>query len=73
LKFQGKEFPSDGSTVKDMGMGMGMGIQDGSTLTVDIYKVSITVEINDGKTLSLDVEPSDTIDELKKMIQKDGH
>jgi ubiquitin C len=67
LKFQGKELPSDGKTVKDMGMG----IQDGSTLTVDIYKVPITVETKDGKTLSLNVEPSDTIDALKKMIQKE--
>jgi ubiquitin C len=65
LIFEGKKLPSDGSTVKDMG------IRDGSALTVDIYKVLITVETSDGKTVSLDVEPSDTIDVVKKMIQKE--
>jgi hypothetical protein len=65
LIFQGKKLPSGGSTVKDMG------IRNGSELTVDIYKVPITVKTSDGKTVSLDVEPSDPIDAVKKMIQKE--
>jgi hypothetical protein len=64
LKFQGKELPN-GKTVKDMG------IRDGSAVTVEIYKIPITVNTKDGLQFSLNVEPCDTIDTIKKMIEKE--
>jgi ubiquitin C len=64
LKFQGKELPK-GKTVKDMG------IRDGSAITVEVYKIPITVKTKDGTTVSLNVEPCDTINMIKKVIEKE--
>ena len=64
LKFDGKELPSDGSTVK------AMGIREGSAIKVDIFTLPITVKAHDGKSLALNVEPGESIESLKKTIQK---
>ena len=48
-----------------------MGIRDGSAITVEIYKIPITVKTKDGKTLSLNVEPCETIAAIKKVIEKE--
>jgi ubiquitin C len=64
LKYNGKEMPN-GNTVRDMG------ITEGSTLDVGIFKIPITVKTYDGKSVSLKVEPCDTIDNIKKLLQPD--
>lgn len=63
LKMGGKELPGERS-VKDMG------IRDGAKLKVEIYTIPITVKTKEGKTLNLDVEPTDTIDKIKNMIEE---
>ncbi|GKZ01305.1 hypothetical protein MPSEU_001081500 [Mayamaea pseudoterrestris] len=65
IKFQGQPLISDGHTVKELG------IRDGSNLVIDIFRVPIKVKTHDGRTLSLKVEPCDTIDSVKIMIEEE--
>ena len=67
VKFNGQELPiaKTGKTAKSLG------IQDGSTLKVEIFKIPITVKTNEGKTLKLKVEPIGTIDDVKKLIKEE--
>ena len=62
LKHQGTTIAGD-ATVKKLG------ISDGSELTMDLFTIPITVTTYDGKTIDLDVEPCDTIDTVKKVLQ----
>jgi len=64
LSFEGQEIHG-GRSVKDLG------ITDGSELTVDIFKIPVTVETPDGSTLALVVEPTDSVDTVKKLIEKE--
>jgi hypothetical protein len=64
LKFEGEEMPS-GSTMQDLGL------KDGSSLTLEIFKIPITVNCPDCQVLSPNVEPIDTIDTIKQMIEDD--
>ena len=64
LKFAGKELP-DGKAVREMGL------KEGDTIQVGVFKLPITVKTPDGKTVSLGVEPTDSIDTIKKLIQKE--
>jgi ubiquitin len=54
----------DGRTVKECG------IQQGSTLAIDPYTIPIIVKTSTGKTLEIDISPSETIDTLKNVIQQ---
>lgn len=66
LKFEGKELTNGGkATVRDMD------IREGSVLNLEINRLPITVKTKDGKTISLEVEPSDTISAIKTVIQKE--
>jgi len=51
--------------VRDIGIN-----QDGETIQCYIRTIRITVKTHDGKTLLLDVEPSSSIDTIKKLIQE---
>ena len=64
LKSGGKELPT-GKTVRDMGL------KEGSEIKVDIFTLPITVKKPDGGSIKLNVEPSDSIDKIKKMIEKE--
>ena len=64
LKTGGKELPS-GKTVSQMGL------KEGDEIEVDIFKFPITVKKPDGGSVKLNVEPSDSIDKIKKMIEKE--
>jgi len=67
IQFNGKDLDG-GKTLKQYG------IQDGSDLTCGIYKIPITVETFDGRTIRLRVEPTNKIEEVKVMIrQETGH
>ena len=62
MTFQDQELPS-GESAK------AMGIREGSILKVEYFKIPITVKTFEDQTLSLMVEPIDTIGTLKQMIQ----
>jgi len=64
LKHNGKKIP-DGKTARQLG------IRDGNIIECGLFKVPVTVKTYDGKTLALDVEPTNTVDEIKKLLQKD--
>jgi len=64
LMFNGNELP-DGKAVKDMG------IQDGSSIKVDVFLIPISVKTPGGQTVTLGIEPTDTIDAIKKMLEKE--
>jgi len=62
--FNGKELPAE-KTAKDVG------IREGSNIKVDLYKIPITVKtLRDGKELELKVEPSETIESVKKTLSQ---
>jgi hypothetical protein len=63
VKLAGKKL-QDGLRAKDMG------IQDGSALMVDLYTIPITVVPTGGTEFSLHVEPSQSIDAIKKMCEE---
>jgi len=65
LRFNGKEMP-DGKTVKDMG------ISDGSDLEVDVFKVPVTVNSLDGKTIKILVDPTDRLSEIKRQLEDES-
>ena len=65
LKFCGNELPG-GKTVKDMD------IRHGSALAVEIFKIPLKIyNVADGRTISIDVEPVNRIDEVKEMLKKE--
>jgi hypothetical protein len=65
VKFQGKELgPND--TVKSAG------IQDGSDLTVDVFKIPVTVNTMDGKKIKFMIDPMDNIGAIKKQLENDS-
>ncbi|CAB9516895.1 Polyubiquitin (Fragment) [Seminavis robusta] len=64
LKHNGKEF-ADGKTVKDMG------IKDGSDLTVDIFKVPVTVNTMDGKSIKVMIDPTDRLSDIKVQLEEE--
>jgi hypothetical protein len=63
LMFGGKELHGD-KTIKEMG------IRDGSSIKVGVYNVRIVVKTKDGQELSLDVEPTEMLESVKKTLQK---
>jgi hypothetical protein len=63
VKLAGKKL-QDGLRAKDTG------IQDGSALMVDLYTIPITVVPTGGTEFSLHVEPSQSIDAIKKMCEE---
>lgn len=63
LHFNGKEMLAD-FTIR------GMGIKDKSTLQCTLFKIPITVETKDGKTIPLKIEPIETIDGIKAMLEE---
>eukprot|EP00934_Nitzschia_sp_Nitz4_P000475 Nitzschia sp. Nitz4//scaffold71_size96697//4727//10756//NITZ4_004685-RA/size96697-processed-gene-0.125-mRNA-1//-1//CDS//3329557217//475//frame0 len=65
LHFGKKEVLAD-YTVK------GMGIKNESTLKCELYKIPITVETKDGKTIPMKIEPIETLDGLKGLLEKDS-
>lgn len=65
LKHEGKEF-ANGKTIKDMG------IQDGSDLTVEIFKVPITVNMTDGKSIKVMIDPTNKISDIKVLLEKES-
>mmetsp|Transcript_13395 Transcript_13395/g.21073 ORF Transcript_13395/g.21073 Transcript_13395/m.21073 type:complete len:686 (-) Transcript_13395:146-2203(-) len=66
LKFEDKEM-AGGANMQDLGL------QEGSSLTLEIFKIPITVKCPDGQVLTLNVEPIDTIETLKKMLEEGTH
>ena len=66
LKFQGKELPKGNKTAK------AMGLQDGSILSVEIYKVPITVTTIDGKQIKVQVDPTDKLADIKRQLEEDS-
>lgn len=63
LKHEGKLLPSDGVSVKEMGL------KDGTNLDVDIFKIPITVNSSNGKTIELMVDPTSHLSDLKRELE----
>jgi hypothetical protein len=47
----------------------GMSIKDKSALDCTLFKIPITVEIKDGSTIPMSIEPIETIDGLKELLE----
>ena len=62
LKKDGLELP-EGRSAKDIG------IKDGDNLAVNVFTVPVTVNTMDGKTIKIDVDPTDKLGEIKKQLQ----
>lgn len=66
LKFlDGNKLPKDGSNVLDMGL------QNGTKLALEIFKIPIKITCPNDQILELMVEPCDTIGDIKQRIQAD--
>lgn len=59
----GNELPEDGSSVKDMGL------RDGSTVTVEIFMIPVTVESWDGNQFQLMIDPAELLSSLKQSLE----
>mmetsp|Transcript_17796 Transcript_17796/g.33786 ORF Transcript_17796/g.33786 Transcript_17796/m.33786 type:complete len:2165 (-) Transcript_17796:45-6539(-) len=65
LKKDGRELP-EGQTVKDIG------IRNGDNLSVDVFKVPVTVNMMDGKQIKIDVDPTDKLGDIKKQLEEES-
>ena len=65
LQFKDEELPSDGKTVKDLG------IQEGDTLQLKPLKVPIIVKTYDGKDIQVMIDPDDSLGDIKKQLEGD--
>jgi len=63
LKLDGKEI-KDGTTMKESG------VQDGSDLSVDLFKVPVTVNTYDGKSIKVMIDPSDRLSDIKVQLEE---
>lgn len=62
----GAELPSDGSTVRDMA------IREGTTLSVDIFKIPVTVKSWDDRQFDILIEPTKELSVFKKQLEEDS-
>ena len=62
LQFNGKEMLAD-STVK------GMGIKGGSTIRCLLHKIPITVKSKDGNIFNLQIEPVESVNDIKALLE----
>ena len=65
LEFKEAVLPSDGKTVKELG------IQEGSTLKLKPVKVPITIKTYDGKDIQVMIDPDDSLGDIKKQLEGD--
>ena len=65
FKRAGQEIP-DGKTVKEMG------ITEGEKLSVEVFRVPVTVNTMDGKQIKVMVDPTDTLGAIKKQLEKES-
>jgi len=63
LKHDDQILTGDNLTAKDLGL------RDGSTINVDIFKVPITVNVPDGKTIEMMVDPTSSLSALKRDLE----
>ena len=66
LKVRGKELPQDGTTAHDMGL------QNGSTINVEVKKVPVTVTDLDGNRIKVMVDPTAKLRDIKVQLEKDS-
>jgi len=62
VKIQGRTLPVEG-TVRDMG------IQEGSDLTVEVYRIPVTVNTMDGKQIKVMMDPTDYLSDVKVSLE----
>lgn len=62
LKHNGKDMPAD-KKLKDMG------IKDGDTIKCELLQVPVKVTTKDGKVHEIMVAPTDTVKDIKKMLE----
>ena len=65
LKYNGEELPNS-ATVKKTGL------EDGSTVKVEIFKVPVTVNTHDGRKLQVMVDPTQKLSAFKKQLENDS-
>ena len=65
VKFNDKVLPGFDNTVREMGM------KEGSDLKVSIFKIPIVVKTSEGNFFPIEVEPIDTIETIKTLIEKE--
>jgi Ubiquitin family len=66
IKFNGREIPDKNMTVAKAGL------QSGSKLTVEAFKIPITVSTCDGKTIILMVDPNNYLSDIKRMVEPES-
>lgn len=49
-----------------------LGLKDGSDLTVDLFRIPIQVQTMDGKTIALEIEPSQYLSDIKRQLETDS-
>jgi Ubiquitin family len=62
LKHNGKDMPAD-KKLKDMG------IRDGDTIKMELLQVPVKVKTKDGKVHDIMVAPTDTVKDIKKLLE----
>ena len=65
LKFKGKELANEKSPESS-------GVRDGSELVVEAQKIPVTVNTSSGKRIQIMVDPTDTVSEIKKQLEKES-
>jgi hypothetical protein len=65
VHYQGSEIKPD-QTVRSVG------IPDGATLQVDFFKIPIVVNCVDGSQLHVNIEPTATLSDIKKVIEQES-